>query len=245
MISAIIFDVFGTIAHIGRRTNPYRELVREGRRQGLTRTSEIMQLAMTTNEPLETLASKAGISLTLSKRQELSLALETELSSIRPYPDAMEAMTTLRRAGLKIALCSNLAYPYGPVVKRLFPDVTAYAFSYELGCLKPDPVVYQSACSQMAVRPGHCFDDGVGKVLMIGDSIKCDRDGPRAAGILGLHLERGPQGRIRDLVQFARLVLDPEQTQGEQWLNENQQAIAAYNNHVAANGLFGDGLKRF
>ena len=29
------------------------------------------------------------------------------------------------------------------------------------------------------------------------------------------------------------------------WLEENRQAIAAYNEHVAANGVFSDGLRSF
>lgn len=31
----------------------------------------------------------------------------------------------------------------------------------------------------------------------------------------------------------------------EQWLHENRQAIAAYNEHVEENGVFSDGLRSF
>lgn len=34
MISAAVFDAFGTIFRIRQRTNPYGALFREGRRQG-------------------------------------------------------------------------------------------------------------------------------------------------------------------------------------------------------------------
>lgn len=35
MISAAVFDAFGTVVRIRRRTNPYGALFREGRRQGV------------------------------------------------------------------------------------------------------------------------------------------------------------------------------------------------------------------
>jgi antitoxin CcdA len=31
----------------------------------------------------------------------------------------------------------------------------------------------------------------------------------------------------------------------EQWLSENREAIASYNEHVEANGVFGDGVRSF
>ncbi|WP_186511846.1 hypothetical protein [Pseudomonas marginalis] len=43
---------------------------------------------------------------------------------------------------------------------------------------------------------------------MIGDSIRCDRDGPRAVGIMGHHLDRKGGVRITDLSQFAKLIAD-------------------------------------
>lgn len=154
MIGAIVFDAFGTVARICHRTNPYRKLVREGRRQGLHLTLETTHLAMTTNLPFDMLAVQLGISLSPSKRKELNLAFEVELSSIRPFEDAIEAIALLRQAGLKIGICSNLAQPYGPIIKRLFPELDGYAFSFELGCLKPDPDIYQSVCNQMSVQSG-------------------------------------------------------------------------------------------
>jgi HAD superfamily hydrolase (TIGR01549 family) len=208
VISAVVFDAFGTIVRIGQRMNPYHELIREGRRQGIALKPEITHIAMTTNLSLGEMASQLGISLTPSKRKELTRALELELSSIKPYPDAVEAISRLRDTGLRVGICSNLASPYGPVVRDLFPKMDGYAFSYELGFMKPDPNIYKDICNQMGVEPGHCFSEKIGRVLMIGDSKRCDRDGPRVAGILGFHLDRSGRGQIQNLKQFAHSVID-------------------------------------
>ncbi|GFZ62734.1 haloacid dehalogenase [Pseudomonas amygdali pv. eriobotryae] len=208
MISAVLFDAFGTIARIRRRTNPYLQLMREGRRQGLSITPENTHFAMTANLPFAGIADHLGIALSASKRRELSEALEKELSSIEPYPDAAGAIAELQDSGILVAVCSNLAQPYGPVIKGLFPNIEYHAFSFELGVTKPDPHIYQFICGQMGVDPGHCFHPEKGQVLMIGDSPKCDRDGPRDAGIMGHLLRRDTHGPITDLTQFAQLVLD-------------------------------------
>ena len=208
MINGVVFDAFGTIARIGRRTNPYRDLIREGRRQRLDLTSITSHIVMTSNLSLDEIASRLGISLTSSKRAKLIHALEMELSSIEPYPDALKAISMLQSAGIKVGICSNLASPYGPAVRSLFRTMDGYAFSFELGVMKPDPHIYSAICLQMDVVPGHCFSEKAGRVLMIGDSPRCDRDGPRAVGIMGFHLDRSDQGHIHDLTQFAELVLD-------------------------------------
>lgn len=208
MIDAIVFDAFGTVVRINHRMNPYQELIREGRRQGCDLKSGRTHFLMTTSLTLVEAASQLGISLSKKKRQELSQALELELSSIQPFPDALEAISRFKDAGLKLGICSNLASPYGPVIRSLFPGLDGHAFSYEVGALKPDPIIYEAICGQMEVEPGHHFGGGSGAVLMIGDSKRCDQDGPRLIGMMGLHLDRKGQGAINDLSQFADLVID-------------------------------------
>ncbi|WP_262384440.1 HAD family hydrolase [Pseudomonas fragi] len=65
--------------------------------------------------------------------------------------------------------------PYGAAVDRIFPGLDAYGYSYSVGVLKPHPSIYCSVLDQLAIEPS--------KVWMIGDSPRCDRDGPTAQGI--------------------------------------------------------------
>lgn len=207
MISGVVFDAFGTTVRISQRTNPYRELIREGRRQGVELKPDSAHIAMTMNLSLEELASELGVSLTASKRDELHRRLEAEVSSIEPYPDAVEAISFLKKHKIKAGICSNLASAYGPKVREIFPQMDGYAFSFEAGVMKPDPSIYRLICDQMNVEPGHYFSDNLGKVLMIGDSQSCDQDGPRAVGIAGCYLDRTGRGKIHDLMQFAEMVI--------------------------------------
>jgi FMN phosphatase YigB (HAD superfamily) len=207
-VDGVIFDAFGTVLRISQRTNPYRNLLREGRRQGLELSPDSIRIAMTMNHSIYEIASHLGIHLTRAKSVELSSALERELSSIHAFPDAKMAIALLKESGVKVGICSNLAAPYGPVVREIFPQLDGYAFSFELGVMKPDTAIYHSICSLMEVEPGHYFSSEHGRVMMIGDSKKCDQDGPRLIGVTGLHLDRNGQGAINDLQQFADLVID-------------------------------------
>lgn len=82
MISAVVFDAFGTIVRIGQRTNPYSVLLREGRRQGLALTPDSTHFVMTANLSFDQVADHLGIELPSSRRAEMNDALSKELTSI-------------------------------------------------------------------------------------------------------------------------------------------------------------------
>lgn len=206
MISAAIFDAFGTIVRVRERTNPYGALFREGRRQGVLLTLNSAHFAMTANLTFDQMADHLSIELSPSKRAELDDALGKELASVEPYPDAFEAIAKLQESGVIIGICSNLAQPFGSVIRKAFPHVQCHAFSYEFGIMKPTPEIYLAVYREMGVEAGH-RDAGDGRVVMIGDSRKCDRDGPGGVGIMGYHLDRSGLGEISDLMQFTNRVI--------------------------------------
>ncbi|PSL91605.1 hypothetical protein C7U57_24350 [Pseudomonas sp. R9.37] len=81
-----IFDAFGTVVRIGRRTNPYRQLLREGIKQGRRPHPGDAHAIMTLNLELHELAEHVGILLSESRRVEMECALRAELNSIEAYP---------------------------------------------------------------------------------------------------------------------------------------------------------------
>ncbi|MDN4511977.1 HAD family hydrolase [Pseudomonas sp. 2,4-D] len=161
---------------------------------------------MTIDTGVREAADILGIQVTPSRMSEIESDLQREIESIEVFHDARDAIAILHEHGIATAVCSNLAAPYGAAVKKLLPDLNAYSFSYELGVTKPDPAIYRAVCHDLGVVPGHLFGD-VAQVAMIGDSPRCDRDGPRTVGIKGFHLDRSGTGTIRKLVQFVELVV--------------------------------------
>ncbi len=81
----------------------------------------------------------------------------------------------------------------------------AYGFSFALGSMKPEPFFYRASCELIGADTRDYFNGN--EVVMIGDSAKCDRDGPMAVGIRGCLLGRAGGKNFTTLVGFADSVL--------------------------------------
>lgn len=206
-IVAVIFDAFGTVVQIGRKRHPYRQLLRLGALQGRRPSAADLHRLMTANLSLDAAAETFGIGLSAEQMKSLQYDLEDELDSITVYPDAIDAIRLLKAEGVVTGICSNLAAPYGPVLRQHFSDVDGFALSYEVGMMKPQPGIYHEICHQLGVAPALGAAYSGQRVMMIGDSVQCDRDGPGAIGISGFHLDRKGNGSISSLMQFAERVI--------------------------------------
>ncbi|MFS0827255.1 MULTISPECIES: HAD family hydrolase [Pseudomonas] len=208
MIAAVIFDLFGTLLDVRNRQNPYRQLLRIGAQQGRAASPNDLRIVMALNGGIREAAEAFGIHLSPAQMADLGSMLARELESICLIDDAMPAIGLLQEHGVKVAVCSNLAGPYCSKARSLLPGLDAYALSAELGLLKPDPGIYRSTCTMLGVLPGQVVGSNSSQVLMIGDSRRCDEQGPRCFGILGHHLDRTGGGGIRDLISFAEAIIE-------------------------------------
>lgn len=208
MISAVVFDAFGTLVNLQNKRRPFRQLLRDGVANGRRAVPDDVRVLMSNPWSLRDAADHLGISVSPTRLQSLQDDLDREVASITPFEDGVEAVALLRAEGIRVGICSNLCDPYGAAVLQAFPDLDGYAFSYRVGAIKPDALIYRSICTALAVSPGEMFDDRKEQIAMVGDSLKCDRDGPRAVGMLGFHLDRAGRGDVRTLVEFANLVID-------------------------------------
>ncbi len=168
MVSALAFDAFGTLITYGAiRKNPYQRLLESttdgsvGRRPFLTR-----------NVTVDVFAHELGLShLVPVVRSEPA----AEIQGLELFTEVGSVFQKLRAAGIPIAVCSNLAFEYGAVVRKLPPKLVAYVLSYEVSAAKPEPEIYAQVCKALARSPR--------EVLLIGDSKRCDFDGLQVFGM--------------------------------------------------------------
>lgn len=193
-IVAAIFDAFGTTVHIASKSHPFRQLLRIGAEQGRRAGAADIHTLITSSLSLEAAAEHFGIRLSDQQMRSLRHDLDQELASITPYPDALEALQLLKADGVAIGICSNLAQPYGAVLRHLLVEVNGFALSYELGVMKPNPDIYREMCLRLRVLPSWDMTASGDRVVMIGDSVQCDQEGPRIVGISGYHLDRKGEG---------------------------------------------------
>ena len=98
-----------------------------------------------------------------------------DTSSWTPYPDTAEVLKGLHRQGIKTAVVSNIAFDVRPAFLALgAPDyVDEFVLSFEVGAIKPDAAIFETALARLGVEAAHA--------VMVGDSDEAD-GGARAVG---------------------------------------------------------------
>jgi HAD superfamily hydrolase (TIGR01549 family) len=171
-IRAVCFDCFGTTVDLTERRKPYRRFIEGG--------YDSLSKAMLTNPfSIRELAHK-----TLDKPTEAMIVdwetdLEAELATIQLRPGIPAMWNAIKRAGLKIAICSNLPFPYAQSVLEVLPDqFDAWVLSHRYGVMKPHKKIYRIVASQLHLP--------VSQVLFVGSRLEADVSGPIAAGASAL-----------------------------------------------------------
>ncbi|SPB14114.1 HAD superfamily hydrolase [Caballeronia novacaledonica] len=179
-VQAVIFDAFGTLCRITDLQQPFHRLINHGGGTGFWAARKVL---MTRPVDLREGAAVLGLDPKPEVMEALESALTAELTSIELYSEVHDVLTGLRARGIKLAIASNLAKPYAPPVLALLPfELDAYAWSFEVGYLKPDRRIFEWACKRLGVAPEN--------TLMIGDTLSADRDGALGAGMQAIHLQR-------------------------------------------------------
>jgi HAD superfamily hydrolase (TIGR01509 family) len=98
-----------------------------------------------------------------------------DTSSWTPYPDTAEVLKGLHRQGIKTAVVSNIAFDVRPAFLSLGAAdyVDEFVLSFEVGAIKPDAAIFETALALLGVEAAHA--------VMVGDSDEAD-GGARAVG---------------------------------------------------------------
>ncbi|OBF28993.1 haloacid dehalogenase [Mycobacterium sp. ACS1612] len=92
-----------------------------------------------------------------------------------PYPDTADVLAGLHRQGIKTAVVSNIAFDVRPAFAALGVTdfVDEFVLSFEVGAVKPDAAIFQTALARLGVDAE--------RAVMVGDSDEAD-GGARAIG---------------------------------------------------------------
>lgn len=205
-IRAVVFDVFGTLVYMRERRRPFRRLIGLLEARGRRGQAGDAARIMSRDVGLAGAAALLGAELGAQELASLERDLQAELASVRLFDDTAATLHALRARGLRLGLCSNLAAPYAPPVRALLPfELDAYAWSFEVGAVKPDPAIYAHVCERLGCAPA--------EVLMIGDTSADDWLGPRDFGMHSRWLRRqggdAQEGTIDGLDQVLAEVERP------------------------------------
>ncbi|HCS65497.1 MAG TPA: haloacid dehalogenase [Cellvibrio sp.] len=179
----VIFDLYGTLIQFGVKRHPFRNILQWARQEGRSPKADDVRTLMTlTGTPAEVF-SIMGIFPPKPMLTQLESDIEQELVSLTLFEDVLITLNQLVDQQIPIAVCSNLAQPYGAVINRLLPKVPLLqCLSYEVGYIKPEREIYQWIIEKAQVQPEQC--------LFVGDTFLADYEGPKHFGFQARHLTR-------------------------------------------------------
>lgn len=103
------------------------------------------------------------------------------------FPDTLACLEGLKKAGKKIYLLSNAqrSFTWQELEQTgLVPYFDGILISSDEGCMKPDPDFYDILCDRYGLKKEES--------VMIGNELKSDMAGAKAAGIDGFYINRYP-----------------------------------------------------
>lgn len=189
----IIFDAFGTLVKIGESRSPYRKLMKWLKSNGRKPSAQDAKIIMSNSVDIAQLSRLFGAELPEQLLKEITNDLELELSTIELFEDTVPTLQILKESSFKIALCSNLAMPYGEQLRKLLPDFfDAVVFSYEVGAIKPEHQIYKMIQAH--------FGCDFPEMLFIGDHPILDVETPISLRMKARLIERHKNQRLLDVM---------------------------------------------
>lgn len=189
----IVFDAFGTLVKIGNSRSPYLKLMKWQKQSGRKPTSKDASIIMSRNANLSQISNLFGNEIPVNLLAELNADLTLDLDSIELYSDTV-VLQTLKNRGFKLALCSNLAMPYGEKLKKILPDLfDELILSYEIGSIKPDIKIYEAIQRRL-----NC---DMKDILFIGDNEILDVEKPRSLGMSARLIQRNEAQTLNDVLK--------------------------------------------
>lgn len=198
----IVFDLYGTLVQFGIKHHPFRKILLWAREQGRSPQPNDARRLMTADKDCAEMLATLGIFPPANMLAQLHQEIQEELASLTLFDDVLPTLDALANQEIPLAICSNLAKPYGVVIDKLLPQFDfARHLSYEIGAIKPDREIYESIVAGTGLAPG--------QILFVGDTSLADYEGSIQFGFRARHLVRGQtsgSNTIASLTEVLRLL---------------------------------------
>jgi HAD superfamily hydrolase (TIGR01662 family) len=113
-----------------------------------------------------------------------------DYESIDLYPDALPCLSVLKERGYLIGLAGNQPARTEAFLHRLGVDVDLVASSASWGVEKPSPAFFDRLARELDLEPS--------EIAYVGDRVDNDVVPVKAAGMVAVHVRRGPWGFLHD-----------------------------------------------
>ncbi len=151
----------------------------------------------------------AALGVTIARREDHT-ALWSHLGVAKPdslgevsyveddlYPDARPCLEALRGLGLRVGIAGNQSEVLERWTREALP-VSMVGSSASWGVRKPDPAFFARMVAEAGCEPG--------TLAYVGDRVDNDVVPALAAGLVAVHVRRGPWGRLQRAPRAALVV---------------------------------------
>jgi HAD superfamily hydrolase (TIGR01549 family) len=116
------------------------------------------------------------------------------------YPDAWASLERVRELGLRVGIVGNQTEALEAWARGSALPADVISSSASLGVRKPDPAFFAKVCELVGSAPE--------EVAYVGDRVDNDVLPAAAAGMVAVHIRRGPWGRLQPTPLEAAVGLD-------------------------------------
>ena len=103
------------------------------------------------------------------------------------YPDALPCLARLRETGLTVGAIGNMAVEHEELIR---PHVAFASSSERIGVAKPAPEFFVRVAALAGAEPA--------RIAYVGDRVDNDITPALAAGMVAVHIRRGPWGHLQE-----------------------------------------------
>jgi putative hydrolase of the HAD superfamily len=201
VVSAVIFDFYGTLAHFADTSASNYQTIFAA--HGYQPERAILDSYFSRYDGVEhgehSVSEEAYESWVRLRLRDLTIDcgvpdhhVENLVDALRssdqgamvPYPEAAATLASLRAAGLAVGVCSNWGWELNAFLDQvgLLHLVDVAITSARAGSRKPHPDIYGASVAALRVDPAD--------VVFVGDSWEPDVRGPRRMGMTAVHVWR-------------------------------------------------------
>jgi len=133
---------------------------------------------------------RPGSTFALEREAKEAAGQGWALAAADLYPDALACLRAVRAAGWRVVVGGNQPATFQQVVERLALPVDLVTSSGSLGAEKPSRAYFDALAAAAGVPVHEC--------VHVGDRVDNDVVAAREAGMVAVHLRRGPWGLLHE-----------------------------------------------
>lgn len=129
---------------------------------------------------------REGFDLETERAAKQAAGLGWEVHDEDLYPDALPTLVALRAQGYRLAVMANQPVEVMPLLRTLPVDRVGTSAGW--GVAKPDPAFFARVAEEVGAPPS--------RIAYVGDRVDNDVLPAKRAGMVAVHLRRGPWGYL-------------------------------------------------